>query len=82
LTKNRRKKLSEKQKTPPKAQKPVQRPKKVEFTMKRAKQRYRAARNMMAEGFKMPPLRKWIKEHVKQVGEFRMSEKLEKLVLR
>jgi len=59
-------------KTTPRAQK-------VEFTMKLAKQRYRSARNMLDEGAKMPPLKKWIKANVKQVGEFKMSEKLEKL---
>lgn len=73
--------MSEKQKTPPKTPKPAQKAQKVGFAMKRAKQRYRAARNMMGEGFRMPPLKKWIKESIKLTGEIRMSTKLEKIIL-
>jgi hypothetical protein len=74
--------LSEKQKTPPKPQKPAAKPQKAGFTMKKAKQRYRAAHNMLTEGFKMPPFKKWIKDNHKIFGDGKMSEKLEKLVLR
>lgn len=67
--------MAEKQKTPPKPKKGTL------FTMKRAKQKYRAAANMMMEGFKMPSLREWIKKHYKSFGDVKMSEKLEKLIL-
>jgi hypothetical protein len=67
--------LPEKQKTPPKPKKGTF------FTMKRAKQRYRVAANMMMEGFRMPPLKEWIKKHYKSFGDVKMTEKLEKLVL-
>lgn len=69
------------QKTPPNPKKSIPGAQKVDFSMKRAKQRYRAASHMMMEGAKMPPLKEWIKKYLKSLAENKMSEKLEKLVL-
>lgn len=63
----------------PKTQKTPPKPQKADFTMKRAKQRYRSTLNLMGEGAKMPSLKKWIKDNHKSFGNVNMSEKLEKL---
>ena len=64
------------------AEKKLEKPEKVDFTMKRAKQRYRAAHNNLGEEFPMIPLKEWIREFHRQFGKVKLSGKLERIILK